>query len=54
MRRLWRLQQEHDVNIPINLNLDYAAFVEQWALGTEWDELVEGTDISEGKPCSDY
>lgn len=48
MRRLWRLQQEHDVNIPINLNLDYAAYVEQWALGTEWDELVEGTDISEG------
>ncbi len=48
MRKLWRLQQEYNVNVTINLSPDYSAFIEQWALGTDWEELVTGSDISEG------
>lgn len=48
MRKLWRIQQEYDVNVPINLTPDYSSFVEQWALGIDWDELVEGSEVSEG------
>lgn len=48
MRKLWRMQQEYDVNVPINLNPEYSAFIEQWALGTDWEELIEGSEIAEG------
>lgn len=47
-RKLWRLQQEYGVSVPINLNADYSAFVEQWALGIEWDELLESCEVDEG------
>ncbi len=48
MRKLNRLQQEYSVAIPINLNPDYSALIEKWALGMDWDELLEGSDIDEG------
>ena len=48
MRKLWRIQQKYNVAIPINLNPDYSVFIERWTLGMDWEELIEGTDISEG------
>lgn len=48
MRKLWRLQQEHGVTVPINLNQDYSAFIEKWALGMEWDELMASAEVDEG------
>ncbi len=48
MRKLWRLQQEYGVTVPIHLCPDYSAFIEQWALGTEWEELMAGSDVDEG------
>ncbi|MCK5177184.1 MAG: RNA helicase, partial [Candidatus Aenigmarchaeota archaeon] len=48
MKKIWRIQQEYDVTVPINLNFNYSAFIEQWVLGADWEELLEGTEIDEG------
>lgn len=47
-RALLRIQQEHDVNVPILLNSDYSALIERWVLGEEWEALFEGLEIGEG------
>ena len=48
MRKLWRLQQEYDVTVPINLTSDYSGFIEQWALGMEWEDLIANSEVGEG------
>ncbi|HBG48515.1 MAG TPA: DEAD/DEAH box helicase, partial [Cyanobacteria bacterium UBA9971] len=47
-RFLLRIQQEHDVNVPIFLNSDYSALIEQWVLGEEWEALFDGLETGEG------
>ena len=47
-RFLLRIQQENDVNVPIFLNSDYSALIEQWVLGEEWEALFDGLETGEG------
>jgi len=47
------LQQEnHNVKVPVNLETHYAGLVEAWALGENWMELSEGSDMQEGDLCN--
>ena len=48
MRSLKRIQQEHDVTIPIFLNADYSALIAHWVDGGEWDSLFAGLETGEG------
>ena len=48
MRQIWKVQQDCNVSVPINLNPDYSAFIEQWAGGMDWEELLSGSEIDEG------
>ncbi len=48
MKKLWRMQQEYDVTVPVNLTADYSGFIENWALGVDWEELVAGSEVDEG------
>ncbi len=48
MRKLWRIQQEYNVIVPISLTPDYSAFIENWALGVDWQEMVSGAEVDEG------
>ncbi len=47
-RRLFQLQRRHQVAAPVWLEYDMVAIVEQWALGTDWLELVGNTSLDEG------
>ncbi|OGI00956.1 MAG: hypothetical protein A2Y25_06750 [Candidatus Melainabacteria bacterium GWF2_37_15] len=48
MKQIWKVQQDCNVSVPINLNPDYSAFIEQWAGGMDWEELLSGSEIDEG------
>jgi len=48
MRKVWKVQKNHNVEIPILLNPQMSPFIEFWTQGGEWDELVKGLDIGEG------
>lgn len=47
-RQLFQLQRRYDVALPIWLEYDLVALLEQWALGVEWLELCEHTSLDEG------
>jgi len=47
-RQLFQLQRRYDVALPIWLEYDLVALVEQWALGVEWLELCANTSLDEG------
>lgn len=47
-RKLFQVQYRHHTVIPVWLERDLIAVVEQWALGVEWTELVENTSLDEG------
>ena len=46
--RLFQQQRRHRVALPIWLEYDLIALVENWALGTEWEQLLENTSLDEG------
>jgi len=48
MRWLYRIQQDNNVYIPMYLNNDYSALVENWVLGEEWTSIIEGLEANEG------
>jgi len=48
MRKLYKIQQENGVNVPINLSPDYSGFIEKWALGMDWEELIKNSEVGEG------
>ncbi|WP_323797779.1 DEAD/DEAH box helicase [Microcoleus sp. FACHB-672] len=47
-RALFQLQRRYRVALPIWLELDLIALVEQWAMEVEWPELCENTSLDEG------
>lgn len=47
-RDILRIQADRNVNIPIYLNNDYSALMEQWTLGAEWDVIIRGSETNEG------
>ncbi len=47
-RKLIQTQKRHEITIPLWLEVDLLGLVEQWALGTTWDELFSHTSLDEG------
>jgi superfamily II RNA helicase len=47
-RQMFQMQRRYNVALPIWLEFELIAIVEQWALGTEWVELCENTSLDEG------
>jgi superfamily II RNA helicase len=47
-RNLFKVQRRHGVALPVWLERDLVALVEQWALGVEWSELYAHTSLDEG------
>ncbi|MBW4626458.1 MAG: DEAD/DEAH box helicase [Brasilonema octagenarum HA4186-MV1] len=47
-RKIFQLQRRYNVALPIWLEFELIALVEQWALGMEWIELCENTSLDEG------
>lgn len=47
-RQLFQLQRRHQVALPVWLEYDLIALVEQWSLGVEWIELCANTSLDEG------
>ncbi|MEM8809206.1 MAG: RNA helicase, partial [Cyanobacteria bacterium P01_G01_bin.38] len=47
-REIFQLQRRHQVVIPVWLEWDLIALVEQWALETDWSELCGNTSLDEG------
>lgn len=48
MKKISKTQKKYDVNMPINLNPSFAAFLEFWVEGGNWDEMMKGLDLDEG------
>ncbi|MDZ8186898.1 MAG: RNA helicase [Nostoc sp. ChiSLP02] len=47
-RQMFQLQRRYNVALPIWLEFELIALVEQWALGMEWTELCGNTSLDEG------
>lgn len=47
-RQLFQLQRRYNVALPIWLEYELVALLEQWALGVEWTELCANTSLDEG------
>ncbi|MBD2209499.1 RNA helicase [Nostoc linckia FACHB-104] len=47
-RQMFQIQRRYNVALPIWLEFELIALVEQWALGVEWTELCENTTLDEG------
>ena len=47
-RLLFQSQSQYDITIPVWLELELTGVIEQWALGTDWQELCENTSLDEG------
>ena len=47
-RKMFQYQRRYNVTLPIWLEFELIALVEQWALGMEWVELCENTSLDEG------
>lgn len=47
-RQIFQLQRRYNVALPLWLEFELIALVEQWALGVEWTELCERTTLDEG------
>ena len=47
-RRIFQEQRRQDIHIPVWLEEDLIALVEQWALEVDWEELCDNTSLDEG------
>ncbi len=47
-RNLFQLQRRYNIALPIWLEYDLVALLEQWALGVDWVELCSNTSLDEG------
>ena len=47
-RTMFQFQRRYNVTLPMWLEFELIALVEQWALGMEWIELCESTSLDEG------
>ncbi|MEO1389384.1 MAG: DEAD/DEAH box helicase [Cyanobacteria bacterium J06634_6] len=47
-RRIFQEQRRQDIHIPVWMEEEQIALVEQWALDVEWRELCDNTSLDEG------
>ncbi len=47
-RQIFQLQRRYNVALPVWLELELIAIIEQWALGMEWSDLCKETSLDEG------
>ncbi|MGI0490974.1 DEAD/DEAH box helicase [Alkalinema pantanalense CENA528] len=47
-RQLFQQQRRHGIMLPVWLEDDLVALIEQWALGAEWSDLCANTSLDEG------
>ncbi|MBE9065097.1 DEAD/DEAH box helicase [Leptolyngbya cf. ectocarpi LEGE 11479] len=47
-RQMFQQQRRYQVTLPVALEWNLIALVEQWALETEWNELCRNTSLDEG------
>jgi superfamily II RNA helicase len=47
-REVFKLQRRYQVTLPVWLESDWVALVEQWAMGADWTELCNNTSLDEG------
>ena len=47
-RQMFQQQRHYQVTLPVPLEWNLIALVEEWALETEWNELCENTSLDEG------
>ncbi len=47
-RQVFQMQHRYQVALPVWLEYEWVALVEQWALGTEWAELCANISLDEG------
>ncbi len=47
-RSVRKLQKQYNVEVPILMNPVFSSLIENWVMGCEWDDLIEGLDIGEG------
>ncbi|MEM7064966.1 MAG: DEAD/DEAH box helicase [Cyanobacteria bacterium P01_B01_bin.77] len=47
-RQMFQQQRRYQVTLPVPLEWNLIALVEQWALETEWNELCHNTSLDEG------
>jgi len=46
-RRLFQLQRQYQVMLPVWLEYELVGLVQQWALGVDWLELCSNTNLDE-------
>ncbi|MEO0542005.1 MAG: RNA helicase, partial [Cyanobacteria bacterium P01_A01_bin.105] len=46
--QMFQEQRRYQVTLPVPLEWNLIALVEEWALETEWNELCENTSLDEG------
>ncbi len=47
-RSLRKLQKQYNVNIPVLMNPVFSSLIENWVMGCEWEDLINGLDMGEG------
>lgn len=47
-RRIFQEQRRQDIQIPVWLEWDFIALVEQWALEADWQDMCDNTSLDEG------
>ena len=47
-RKIWRLQRDLDVEIPVEYSPVFAGLTEMWANGASWDDIRFATTYDEG------
>ncbi len=48
MRRILRLQKEHDIDMPITIGTHLCGLTQMWAEGADWDAIRNATPYDEG------
>lgn len=48
LKKLWKTQVNNEVEMPILLNHHFSPFIEFWAEGWNWDDLIKNAEVSEG------
>lgn len=47
-RRVWKMQREYDVDIPVQFSPLLSPITQLWAEGASWEDIREATDFDEG------
>jgi superfamily II RNA helicase len=47
-RQINQLQQRYHINVPLWYEFELTGLIEAWALGTDWNELIQNSSLDEG------